>query len=248
MNKAFTLIELAIVVVILGLITVGVLGAQSLIESAKINSVTNELKQYKTAMLAFQLEYDAIPGDMDNAADYWPSAVNGNGDKIINTAEGNHFWLHLQYARILPHIDVNVSYGEVYSSYGKETLWKATTGLPRSRRARTAAVYGQRAQVTLTLTRHLGVANGEWGAALTPEDTKRVDEKIDDGHASKGFILGSNGRVLRADGSGANYGRGLGCTDAGTGSLPFDYTLSAGSTNYNLLEKLVTCRLHGIVQ
>jgi prepilin-type N-terminal cleavage/methylation domain-containing protein len=244
MNKAFTLIELAIVIVILGLITVGVLGAQSLIESAKINSVTNELKQYKTAMLAFQLEYDAIPGDMDNAADYWPSAVNGNGDKIISPAERKQFWLHLQYAKILPDIDVEGPYGGVYSNYGRKTLWRATTKV----------LYGQRAQVSLWLIRHISTSEGAeglsftWGAALTPEDTKRVDEKIDDGHASKGFILGSNGRVLRADGSGTNYGNGLGCTDAGTGTSPTDYTLGAGSANYNLLEKSVTCRLYGIVQ
>ena len=77
-NHAFSLVELSIVLVILGLLTGGVLTGQSLIKAAELRSVTTELNQWQTVVNTFKGKYFAIPGDMSNAHLFWGSA-GGSG-------------------------------------------------------------------------------------------------------------------------------------------------------------------------
>jgi hypothetical protein len=113
-------VELSIVLIIIGLIVGGVLGGQSLIKSAELQRVVNEHNQYATAFNAFRLEYSAIPGDMDNAFDYWgadcgggtKASCNGDGDGVIVFDQSNLnssandeeilSWNHLSLAGIVP--------------------------------------------------------------------------------------------------------------------------------------------------
>ncbi len=60
---AFSLIELSIVLIIIGLLVAGITGSASLIESAKIQSVINELTTYKQALYTFKSMKDRLPGD-----------------------------------------------------------------------------------------------------------------------------------------------------------------------------------------
>ena len=60
---AFSLIELSIVLIIIGLLVAGITGGASLIESAKIQSVINELTTYKQAVYTFKSLKDRLPGD-----------------------------------------------------------------------------------------------------------------------------------------------------------------------------------------
>jgi prepilin-type N-terminal cleavage/methylation domain-containing protein len=71
-QHGFTLVELSIVIVIIGLIVAGVTAGQSLVAAAKIQSQITELKKYEVAYNIFKLEYNAVPGDMSNAISYWP--------------------------------------------------------------------------------------------------------------------------------------------------------------------------------
>lgn len=107
-TKGFTLIELSIVLVIIGLIVGGIVGGQSLIHSSKINGIIKEVNQYKTAIRAFELKYDTLPGDMRNAWDYWgldcgvdSFSCNGDGDSIISAGEGLGAWHHLSLSKII---------------------------------------------------------------------------------------------------------------------------------------------------
>tara|TARA_B100001179_G_scaffold200779_1_gene161461 strand:- start:184 stop:984 length:801 start_codon:yes stop_codon:yes gene_type:complete len=77
-EKAFSLVELSIVLVILGLLTGGILTGQSLIRAAELRSVTTQVQQIKTAALTFRDKYFALPGDMKNATDFWKNANIGN--------------------------------------------------------------------------------------------------------------------------------------------------------------------------
>ena len=65
-NKAFSLIELSIVLIIIGLLVAGVTGGQSLIESAKIRNLANEIDGWRKALLIFKVRNDRWPGDLDN--------------------------------------------------------------------------------------------------------------------------------------------------------------------------------------
>jgi prepilin-type N-terminal cleavage/methylation domain-containing protein len=120
-NAAFTLVELAIVLVILGLLVGGVIVGQNLIRAAELRAVTVELAQYQSAVLQFRDRYRALPGDMNNATLFWGAAAvcpptldapltsqatcNGNGNGLINVhATANEFftfWQHLSNAGLI---------------------------------------------------------------------------------------------------------------------------------------------------
>ena len=64
MNKrGFTLIELSIVLVIIGLLVGGILVGQSLIDSAKINSMIRQVQQVDIAQGVFYQKFKQLPGD-----------------------------------------------------------------------------------------------------------------------------------------------------------------------------------------
>jgi prepilin-type N-terminal cleavage/methylation domain-containing protein len=63
-SKGFTLIELAMVLVIIGLIVGGVLVGRDLIKAAEVRSQISQLIQYNTAVRTFQLKYNGLPGDL----------------------------------------------------------------------------------------------------------------------------------------------------------------------------------------
>jgi prepilin-type N-terminal cleavage/methylation domain-containing protein len=78
MKKGFTLVELSIVLVIIGMLTGGILVAQSLIENAKIKSIVRTFEQYGIAVNTFKAKYKTLPGDS-------PSLLPaGNGDGVLS--------------------------------------------------------------------------------------------------------------------------------------------------------------------
>lgn len=77
---AFSLVELSIVLVILGLLVGGVLSGQSLIRAAELRAVTSEYNKWHSAAYAFRDKYFALPGDMTNATAFWGALdIDGNG-------------------------------------------------------------------------------------------------------------------------------------------------------------------------
>ncbi len=122
-NTAFSLVELSIVLVILGLLVGGILAGQSLIRASELRSVTTEHGRYTTAVHAFRDKYFSIPGDMSNATSFWGIAAgtlgndvtcqnfvstsaatcNGNADGTINlpSNEMYRFWQHLSNAGLI---------------------------------------------------------------------------------------------------------------------------------------------------
>ena len=65
-NKAFSLIELSIVLIIIGLLVAGIIGGQSLIESAKVRSAINTFRDIEQQILAFKVKEDRLPGFCNN--------------------------------------------------------------------------------------------------------------------------------------------------------------------------------------
>ncbi len=129
-NKGFSLVELSIVLVILGLLTGGILTGQNLIRAAELRSITTEYQAYQAAVNTFRDKYFALPGDMTNAGDFWGMAdtsgtggecgdpqndtgigtqtCNGNGDGAVaitslaaNSYEAFRFWQHLSNAGLI---------------------------------------------------------------------------------------------------------------------------------------------------
>jgi prepilin-type N-terminal cleavage/methylation domain-containing protein len=122
----FSLVELSIVLVILGLLVGGVLSGQSLIRAAELRSVTTDFSRYSAAVMSFRDKYLAVPGDMANATKFWGAADacpaktgaagketcdgNGNGKIMYNepaNADKDTFveifmaWQHLANAGLI---------------------------------------------------------------------------------------------------------------------------------------------------
>ena len=66
-NKAFSLIELSIVLIIIGLLIAGIIGGQSLIESARIRSLINDFRYYEQSLYSFKLIKNRLPGDFNGS-------------------------------------------------------------------------------------------------------------------------------------------------------------------------------------
>jgi prepilin-type N-terminal cleavage/methylation domain-containing protein len=103
-QRGFSLIEISIVLVIVGLLLGAVLRGQSLIESARVRNVINQQESIKTAFFAFQDRFRALPGDYALASTNIPGIPqwgNGNGDGEIKGPESTIVWLHLSRAGFL---------------------------------------------------------------------------------------------------------------------------------------------------
>ena len=75
MNKqGFTLLELSIVLVVIGLIVGGTVVGKDLIRASELNSIITQQNKIQIALNTFKLKYNVIPGDMRNATDYWGTA------------------------------------------------------------------------------------------------------------------------------------------------------------------------------
>ena len=83
-QQGFTLVELSVVLVIIGLIVASVVAGKELIRNSQLQSVIRVAQSYEGAIRAFRWRYKAFPGDMSNAEEYWPGeTVNGDGDGLI---------------------------------------------------------------------------------------------------------------------------------------------------------------------
>ena len=256
MKQAFSLVELSIVLVILGLLTGGILAGQSLIRAAELRSVTTEYQRYVTAVQSFRDKYMALPGDMPNATSFWGAAhttpatcrttastsaltCNGNGDGIIidngtTSNESYRFWQQLASAGL-----IEGSYSGI--TQGTSTFSSTAANSPASKigRAYWFAWNWQSAGTGVGFvfdTRYnnflaLGAlqANSWPGVAvLKPEEAWNIDTKIDDGKPGIGKML-AFGNDLSA------CTTATGAAAAQSASLNADYLLTATGTTCGVI-------------
>jgi prepilin-type N-terminal cleavage/methylation domain-containing protein len=105
-QAGFTLIELAIVLVIIGLLLGGVLKGQELINSAKVKNMANDFRNIQVYVYSYQDKFRALPGDDKAAVQHVTATNNGNGNGVIEgawnatgaTVESLNFWQHIRLA------------------------------------------------------------------------------------------------------------------------------------------------------
>ena len=121
-NRGFTLVEISIVMIIIGLLIGGVFGGMRLIDIAKANSISSQLKAIESSTLTFKSIYGRLPGDLRNPNARLPNctsapcSVSGNGNGSIGivytnttsafqpytvTSENYTFWQHLQASDLI---------------------------------------------------------------------------------------------------------------------------------------------------
>ena len=114
-QSGFTLIEIAIVLVIIGLLLGGVLKGQELINSARVKNFANDFRQIPVYIYSYQDRFRALPGDDGQAATHVTGATNattggtvsngsieGRWDSQIVTDETVMFWQHIKLAGLAP--------------------------------------------------------------------------------------------------------------------------------------------------
>ncbi|MDP2416621.1 MAG: prepilin-type N-terminal cleavage/methylation domain-containing protein [Hydrogenophaga sp.] len=112
-QAGFTLVEIAIVLVIIGLLLGGVLKGQELIENAKIKNLANDIRGVTAAYYTYVDRYRAVPGDDLFANTRFTGVQNGGGNGLITgvyatnagtltaATESNNFWQHLRAAGLV---------------------------------------------------------------------------------------------------------------------------------------------------
>lgn len=247
-KNAFSLVELSIVLVILGLLVGGVLSGQSLIRAAELRSVSTEYQRYTTAVGTFRDKYFALPGDMSNAVAFWGNTDTGNGDgdgtiESTGTAIGaagaltsneiSNFWIHLAKAALVE---------GSYTAIANTTL-TAPANNPRAKLGNAAWNVGTLGTVALADLTYFegtygnvlyfgsGTAAATPAAVLKPEEAWNLDTKLDDGRPSIGSITSLESQGLTA---------GTACssiTAAATTLAASAYSLTNGSAACALVFK-----------
>jgi len=171
-QAGFTLIEIAIVLVIIGLLLGGILKGQELITSARVKNIVAQIDGTKAAFFGFQDRYRALPGDFNAATTQIAGATqNGDGNGVINATESIAVWDHLSHA------------GFINGTYVYNATESAATTPNNPYGARIQLINDDTYADAGTPTTRLNLKTGpQIPAAILAE----IDRKIDDGNALRG--------------------------------------------------------------
>ncbi len=218
MRRGFSLVELSIVLVILGLLVGGILAGRSLIRASELRAVVTDMDKYQSATLAFRDKYFGLPGDIRNATAFWGAAAdcsaqtetgqatcNGGGNGSIvwgsptnNRSETFLFWQHLSNAGLIEGAYTGV---RGPGTYGASHAPGVNSPLIMDKGCVTAAqtsLFTSNVMHPAPTARNHFVIGGATGAnpdycyghLLKPEEQWNIDSKTDDGIAHSGKVFG----------------------------------------------------------
>lgn len=214
-KNGFSLIEMSVVIVIVGLITTGVVVGQSIVKTARLQQFISELASIQRAYDSFQQQFKQPPGDMRDAYNYWgndcdttESKCNGNGDYLISwhwhsnggtndTDDNETFraWQHISLGGFLKKEFTGISGGGTENA-DENALYFSATGKGKyfiANREPYNGIFGQHSRANLVILGSLEPGRNIWWKTLTVAETYGIDLKMDDGIANKGKIFGASG-------------------------------------------------------
>lgn len=208
----FTLMELSIALVIIGLLVGGILVGRDLIRAAQIKNVVEQRDRYATAVNQFRDRFDALPGDFRRATEVWSAASNcnvaeagkstcdGNGDGEIGSGhltaqqaedkESFRLWQHLVNAELVEGAFNGID--DLPETPIKGARWGvrylgAVTGNARYFNGQYGHVLG------FSLDPHFYTHYASAVGYLTPMELSNLDQKFDDGQPAKGNLVAALG-------------------------------------------------------
>jgi hypothetical protein len=227
-QPGFTLLEIVLLVLLVGLVLAGVLKGEEMITSAKVKRVAGQLDEIRAAYLGFEDRFRALPGDYADAPvaiDCGAPCLFGNGDSRIRANETPRessevhedllAWTHLSASGFLKG-DYRMTSGESASTDGNtpRNAYSAHVGV---------AFDGEYGLSASSAPRH----NLKSGPMIPVEVVAELDRKTDDGKPYTGQVVFSafaaNGAPQPAEGSASA------CTTAL--ALDANWNLRGGSTN-----------------
>ena len=217
-NKlAFSLIELSIVLIRIGLLVAGITGGASLIESAKVRNFMNQLNSYKQGVLSYKVAYDKLPGDTNDdgvigycrgsscpSPNLEPTSTNFGGEYVgKSVAYQAGPWVDLYNANIIDFkpivgdnlADAKYAYTEIQKNSPKLESSKNTftnvffTYANYSSSNTADNEYGTTDGISLSFV-YTPVSSGEDKSkvAISPKFMQSADTKMDDGIYNSGAL------------------------------------------------------------
>jgi prepilin-type N-terminal cleavage/methylation domain-containing protein len=210
--SGFTLVELAIVLVIIGLIIGGVLVGKSMIDSAKVTATISQINRYNQALSTFRLKYDNLPGDIpDPTASHFgflprgQYAGEGDGNSIIEgvsadapssnygyvqiDGETATFWVDLSTANLIPD---TLNFGGPGGAYVTQADKAAPYYLPTCKLVNGTYIYvlsmNGRNFLGMSAIDTVGHGPPSGTPGLTVTQAHSIDQKIDDGLPQSGNV------------------------------------------------------------
>jgi len=215
-QQGFTLVEIAIVLVIVGLLLGGVMKGQELITSAKVRSLVSKQQAVNMAWFSFQDRYQAKPGDFAQAVAQLGAAVgtDGGGNGTVDIGESDNVWDHLALAGFLS--------GTFTPGAAPATIYQCNTCMPNGFESRINLAnigFTSAAAAAANPYKHR-LFSGKIPSLVAQE----VDSKLDDGIPLTGAIRVYTG-VIPAPGA---CSTGAGATST--------YNARTGGTTANAIE------------
>jgi prepilin-type N-terminal cleavage/methylation domain-containing protein len=217
MKQGFSLLELAVVLVVIGLVTGGILEGRSLVRGAELRSISRQYTQFVAGATNFRDKYNALPGDMTDATTYWgdnntycpdgnpngsPGTCNGNGNLQIDipaigppvTGEMFQFWNQLSLGGFIEgtYTGISLSNGGASSSFVNSPDSKFTNvGWSVNYRSNgdPAIFFATGSGNILQIGGNVGTSSF-YSPFLQPSEAESVDRKMDDGMPSSGIVTG----------------------------------------------------------
>lgn len=193
-QKGFTLVELSIVLVIIGLLIGGILAAQSMINTAKVQAFTRQIGQFDAAVATFKDRFKGVPGDVTSIN------ADGDGNGIVEDDGGTSMTYADEVAGVWPSLSATGLKNESGTAYTNtddaptlgESIPKAKLGL-----ASTGLIMAFDDSATAADSGHFYYAadfnasdatNIAYALAFTGTDALAFDTKIDDGDSNAGNV------------------------------------------------------------
>lgn len=211
-HSAFTLVELSVVLVILGLLVGGIMSGQSLIRASELRAIPTERDKYVTALQSFRDKYHALPGDFDGAFRFWgtdcgtdttdaSTGCNGDGNGFIESANGETIktWEHLSRAGMIEGSFDGT--GSVFTVSGTNRVVPSASNVPASKLPDAYWLFNDCARPGMPGDHARGIClmvgapgNRSYLVALpdlTNGEAWNIDTKVDDGFAATGSVRGN---------------------------------------------------------
>lgn len=208
-NKAFSLIELSIVLIVIGLFIAGITSGTRLIENAKIKGVINEFQNIEKSIFSFESIKNRLPGDIDNDG----IINNRNNYKVYNDntfkfpyngtdKKNNHYSPDIYSAPFVEMYLENVydfepvGYYNLPSSLGRETA--KSGGMPFSKSFK-SNFFGIESTIKRqqkfandfnNFTQVIYIQSYDDHFSLPAKIAEKIDFKIDEGSYNNGKIRG----------------------------------------------------------
>jgi prepilin-type N-terminal cleavage/methylation domain-containing protein len=251
-HSAFTLIELSIVLVIIGLVISSIVLAKDMIDSSEARAQVKQFQEFQTAINGFKLKYNCLPGDCAEANSLG-LGTNGNGNGILQTntaafsstetpdghydGEFPQFFLHLKASGLVQQkLDGLFSGGGSYPLLAIGSGGMIAAGRYQS---------GSTGTIPNFITDAFRFPDGFWLHAIicnpstnpmlsndgcgvmTPAQAFQIDSKIDDGRPISGKVWGYSSAAA---------------------PIPSSPCLNGSYTSYNLANTNTHCQMSYKIQ